>query len=159
MRCLLYLCCFSILVALTGCSSKYHEEIPVIEEPDLEPGLYRMRVIEYSHSGGKIYHASTYLSAGMVPDCIKIIEYKRTLLCTSHMVRVIFNPRPWSRTANNKYLMESSMGGDIEISVRIAKKLGTKVERKDRDTVTFYEYEGIAIKNENYPDLIFEFEE
>ncbi len=63
MKRLLYLSCLSIVVALTGCSSRYYEEIPLIEKPDLEPGLYRMRVIEYSRSGGKLYHASTYLSA------------------------------------------------------------------------------------------------
>jgi len=75
------------------------------------------------------------------------------------MVRVIFNPRPWRSTANNREVLTDSMGGDTEISVRIAKKLGTKVERRDRDTVTIYEYEGLPIKNVNYPDLIFEFEE
>ena len=51
------------------------------------------------------------------------------------------------------------MGGEIEVSVRITKKFGTKIEKVLRDTVTFYEYEGIPIKNENYPDLIFEFED
>lgn len=159
MKRLLYLCCFSIIVALIGCSSQNYVEIPLINRLNLAPGLYRMRVIERTTSGGKIYQVSTYPSADAVPDCKKIMQYKRTILCTSHMVRVIFNPRPWRFTAHGRELLTDSMGGHTEISVRIAKKLGTKVERRDRDTVTIYEFEGIPIKNVNYPDLIFEFEE
>lgn len=92
-HCLLCLLMLSIF-PLTGCASRYYEDLPpLINNLDLESGLYRMVVHGYVLSDGKIISVHTLLPAESVPDCQRVIGRRRVLYCASHPIRVIFQPR------------------------------------------------------------------
>ena len=166
MRFLSCLPCLWIItvIAFTSCASKYYEDTPpLINKTDLEPGLYRIVINGYSYNTGKIEWVETFIPAELVPECQRIIVFRQTIFCESHRIRIILNPQPLSTTDGKEHFSKDLNVlrlGSIEIVVRITKGLGTKIQKENGYyDVTYYEYEGIPIRNLKYRDMLFEFEE
>ena len=115
-----------------------YEDLPVLrvafQDGEIQPGQYLM------------------FSEGRRTEGSKLVSIYSEIPEEEVRLRVLFDPGPWSVTADDETIRYTG------VVVEITESLGVNMEMVGRKEITYHDFQGILLKNFSNPDIPVEYE-